>query len=86
MWVLAQMPDADGAYDEPMAFGLRGPLDLAVLVRCLDALPVRHETLRIRLVEQDDQVFRLIDPPDAPFAPPRSDQAPRRRCRLAALR
>ncbi|WP_301540355.1 amino acid adenylation domain-containing protein [Streptomyces sp. NRRL S-31] len=68
LWFLSQLPGANAAYNEPLAFELRGPLDPAVLGGCLDALTVRHETLRTRLVERGGRVLQCVDPPGAGFA------------------
>lgn len=68
LWFLAQLPGANAAYNEPLAFMLDGPLKQDVLARCLDALTVRHETLRTRLVERSGEVLQCIDPSGAGFA------------------
>lgn len=68
LWFLSQLPGANAAYNEPLAFLLSGPLDPAVLGTCLDALTVRHETLRTRLVERDGRVLQCVDAPGAGFA------------------
>ncbi|WP_245704100.1 condensation domain-containing protein, partial [Streptomyces lushanensis] len=68
LWVLAQLDGAGIAYNEPMGFRLRGPLDRATLVRALDALVARHETLRTRLVSAEGEPYQRIDPPDTGFA------------------
>jgi hypothetical protein len=43
------MGGASAAYNEPMAFRLRGSLDRAALASALDALVARHEALRTRV-------------------------------------
>nr|WP_063775806.1 non-ribosomal peptide synthetase [Streptomyces odonnellii] len=68
LWFLSQMPGASTAYNEAMAFELRGPLNREVLARALDALVARHEALRTRLVSEEGEVRQLIDPPDTGFA------------------
>ncbi|GAA1176459.1 hypothetical protein GCM10009654_37060 [Streptomyces hebeiensis] len=68
LWFLSQLPGANEAYNEPMAFALRGPVDPALLALALDALVARHETLRTRLVAVDGEVHQRIDPPDSGFA------------------
>ncbi|MFJ9033166.1 amino acid adenylation domain-containing protein [Streptomyces sp. NPDC102274] len=67
LWALAQMDGANAAYNEPVAFALRGPLDQAVLVRALDALVARHEALRTRFVPAAGEAYQRIDPPDTGF-------------------
>ncbi|PVE12166.1 non-ribosomal peptide synthetase [Streptomyces scopuliridis] len=67
LWALAQLDGANAAYNEPVAFALRGPLDRAVLVRALDALVARHEALRTRFVPAAGEAYQRIDPPDTGF-------------------
>ncbi|MEK8169544.1 condensation domain-containing protein [Streptomyces sp. M19] len=82
------MRGAGEAYNEAMAFRLRGPLDRTALARALDTLVVRHEALRTRLAPVDDEVHQLVDPPDGGFALAVDDLtgAPDAAERLAALR
>ncbi|MGW6007257.1 non-ribosomal peptide synthetase [Streptomyces sp. NPDC055210] len=68
LWFLAQLPGGNEAYNEPVTFTLRGPLDTAVLRRALDALVVRQQALRTRLVAVDGEVYQHIDPPETGFA------------------
>ncbi|WP_245757674.1 non-ribosomal peptide synthetase [Amycolatopsis xylanica] len=68
LWVLAQTAGAGSAYNEAMAFRLRGPLDRARLARAFGALVARHESLRTRLVSEDGEVRQVIDQPDVGFA------------------
>ncbi|MCX4903721.1 amino acid adenylation domain-containing protein [Streptomyces sp. NBC_00878] len=68
MWFLSQLPGADSAYNEPVSFALRGPLDREVLGRALDVLTDRHETLRTRLLAVGGEVRQVIDPPGTGFA------------------
>ncbi|PSM45376.1 non-ribosomal peptide synthetase [Streptomyces dioscori] len=68
LWFLAQLPGGNEAYNEPVTFTLRGPLDTAVLRRALDALVVRQQALRTRLVAVDGEVYQHIDPPEIGFA------------------
>ncbi|MGW4675396.1 non-ribosomal peptide synthetase [Streptomyces sp. NPDC004324] len=67
LWFLCQLPGANEAYNEPIAFTLRGPLDRAVLARALDAVVDRHEVLRTRLTAVDGEVYQRIDPPGGGF-------------------
>ncbi|MFF0224023.1 condensation domain-containing protein [Streptomyces sp. NPDC004629] len=62
------MPGANAAYNETLAFTLTGPLDHDALARAFDALTVRHETLRTRLLADAGGVSQHIDPPGAGFA------------------
>ncbi|AXG82293.1 amino acid adenylation domain-containing protein [Streptomyces paludis] len=68
LWFLAQLPGANEAYNEAIAYRLRGPLDRPVLARALDAVVARHEVLRTRLVDGDGSVRQVIDPPETGFA------------------
>jgi amino acid adenylation domain-containing protein len=68
LWFLAQLPGANAAYNETIAFSLTGPLDRDLLSRAFDALTDRHETLRTRLVAGQGDVRQHIDPPGAGFA------------------
>lgn len=68
LWILAQLEGANEAYNEAIAYRLRGPLDRAALVRALDALVSRHEVLRTRLVPSEGEVYQHIDPPDTGYA------------------
>ncbi|GAA2068570.1 non-ribosomal peptide synthetase [Streptomyces albiaxialis] len=68
LWFLSQLPGANAAYNEPMAFTLRGPLDPDLLRRALDTLTARHETLRTRLVAVDGEVRQIVGPPGTGFA------------------
>ncbi|MDH6214266.1 non-ribosomal peptide synthetase [Streptomyces pseudovenezuelae] len=68
LWFLAQLPGANAAYNETVDFSLTGPLDHDLLSRAFDALTVRHEVLRTRLVAGEGEVRQHIDPPGARFA------------------
>src|ERR1041385_7176249 len=64
LWVVSQQDGASAAYNESMAFRLRGPLDRTVLGRALDALAARHEALRTRLVPFEGDAYQPVDPAD----------------------
>ncbi|MFJ8141333.1 amino acid adenylation domain-containing protein [Streptomyces sp. NPDC096013] len=68
LWFLAQLPGANTAYNETIAFSLTGRLDAVLLSRAFDALTDRHETLRTRLVAAEGDVRQHIDPPGGGFA------------------
>ncbi|MGW1045384.1 non-ribosomal peptide synthetase [Streptomyces sp. NPDC002547] len=68
LWFLAQLPHANAAYNEPLAFLIHGSLDRHLLARSLDALTARHETLRTHLVEREGEVFQCVDPIGTRFA------------------
>ncbi|WP_245633548.1 non-ribosomal peptide synthetase [Amycolatopsis jejuensis] len=60
LWTVSQLTEAGSAYNETMAFTLRGPLDRAALRRALDALAERHETLRTRFAVEDGQPVQIV--------------------------
>ncbi|MEV0736658.1 amino acid adenylation domain-containing protein [Streptomyces sp. NPDC050549] len=73
LWFLSQLPGANAAYNETIAFTLTGPLDTDLLSRALDSLTDRHETLRTRLVATEGDVHQHIDPPGTGFTLTRED-------------
>ncbi|MGV9391077.1 non-ribosomal peptide synthetase [Streptomyces olivaceus] len=68
LWVTARMDgDARAAYNEPMPFDIRGPLDRNALADALHLLSARHEALRTRLVPFGGSALQVVDPPDTGF-------------------
>ncbi|MER6535771.1 amino acid adenylation domain-containing protein [Streptomyces sp900105755] len=68
LWVMARMDgDASAAYNEPMPFDIRGPLDKDLLFQALDLLSARHEALRTRLVPAGGTALQVVDPPETGF-------------------
>ncbi len=61
LWFLAQLDGSSAAYNIPMAMRLRGRLDSPALVRALEALVRRHETLRTRFVDRGGVSYQQID-------------------------
>ncbi len=53
LWVLSQFKDASAAYNLPLAYRLRGAIYPGGLVRALDAVVRRHESLRTVIVTKD---------------------------------
>jgi natural product biosynthesis luciferase-like monooxygenase protein len=49
VWVICQTQHGASAYNLPMAFDIRGPLDAALFARAADALMERQEVLRTRI-------------------------------------
>ncbi|MET7454362.1 condensation domain-containing protein [Streptomyces sp. NPDC005574] len=88
LWFLSQLPGANEAYNEPLAFTLRGPLDRELLGRALDTLFARHGALRTRLLAVDGEVFQHVDAPGTGFPLCTDDltSLPDARSRLDALR
>ncbi len=68
LWFLAQLPGANAAYNETIAYALTGPLDRDRLTRVFDLLTDRHESLRTRLVAEVGGVRQHINPPGAGIA------------------
>ncbi|WP_331691318.1 non-ribosomal peptide synthase/polyketide synthase [Pseudomonas sp. ZY71] len=65
LWFLAQMEGANTAYNIPVALRLRGRLDDAALQRALARIVARHETLRSRFAQYNDDAQVLIAPVDS---------------------
>ncbi|WP_437723824.1 amino acid adenylation domain-containing protein [Sorangium sp. So ce861] len=64
LWFLWQLEPNGSAYNMPCAVRLRGPLDAAALSGALDALVLRHESLRTRFVlTAGGEPRQVIDPP-----------------------
>nr|QEO74439.1 phosphopantetheine-binding domain-containing pro [uncultured bacterium] len=71
LWFLDQLAPGTSAYNVPLLFRLRGPLDVAALRRALAVLVARHETLRTRfearagrpvqIVEDDAEVHLVVE-------------------------
>lgn len=59
--------DASAAYNEPMPFDIRGPLDRDLLIQALHRLAARHEALRTRLVPAGGSALQVVDPPETGF-------------------
>jgi amino acid adenylation domain-containing protein len=62
LWTVSQLDGAGPAYNETMAFTLRGPLDREALRRAFDALADRHEALRTRIVVEDGRPVQVVEP------------------------
>ncbi|MEC4019669.1 condensation domain-containing protein [Streptomyces sp. H27-D2] len=62
LWFLNRMVETGAAYNSPMAFRLRGPLDRTALAAALDDVAGRHELLRTVFPESDGEpVQRVLD-------------------------
>ncbi|MFF5096095.1 MULTISPECIES: amino acid adenylation domain-containing protein [Actinosynnema] len=77
LWTVSQLDGAGPAYNETMAFALRGPLDRDALRRALDALADRHEALRTRVVVEDGWPVQVVEPTGHGFPCPVDDVAGR---------
>ncbi|WP_020658809.1 non-ribosomal peptide synthetase [Amycolatopsis benzoatilytica] len=62
LWTVSQLDGAGAAYNESMAFALRGPLDREALQRAFAALADRHEALRTRIVVEDGSPVQVVEP------------------------
>jgi len=60
LWFLEQLDPGNTAYIMPGAVRISGPVDVAALRRCLEALIERHETLRTALTVIDNEPVQVI--------------------------
>ena len=63
LYFLYRLQPESGAYNQPIVFELRGPLDVKRLERAVDQLVARHAALRTRFVEIAGRPFQLALPP-----------------------
>src|SRR5437868_2507472 len=61
-WFLQQLEPRSPAYNLRTTLRLAGPLDLALLARCLNAIVRRHEALRTTFRVVDGQLRQVIAP------------------------
>ncbi|MEU8633157.1 amino acid adenylation domain-containing protein [Amycolatopsis sp. NPDC048633] len=73
LWTVSQLDGAAPAYNETMAFVLRGPLDREALQSAFDALADRHEALRTRIVVEDGVPVQIVEPAGHGFPCPVTD-------------
>src|SRR5690348_6461078 len=62
LWFLDQLVPGNPFYTIPLLIHLHGPLNIALLQRCLHELVQRHETLRTNFVMQDEIPIQVITP------------------------
>lgn len=69
LWFMEQFAPGTAAYNIPVARRLRGTLDRAALQQALDAVIVRHETLRSRYPATEDgrPVLEILEPGPFPL-------------------
>jgi amino acid adenylation domain-containing protein len=60
MWFLDQLVPGNPAYNRPTGYRLHGPLDAAVLERCLGEIVERHEVLRTTFSSRDGLPFQVV--------------------------
>lgn len=65
-WFLQQLEPESSVYNEPIAFKLKGSLDIAALRQAAQAILRRHEILRSMYVAVDGQVMQVVSevPPE----------------------
>jgi non-ribosomal peptide synthetase component F/aryl carrier-like protein len=63
LWFLHQYMGPNAVYNMPLALRLRGEVDEAALVRTLEELHRRHESLRTHFESRDRSAVQVIDPP-----------------------
>ncbi len=61
LWFIQQLQPQSAAYNLQFALRLRGPLDVDALGRALDALVLRHESLRTRFPSVDGEPAQVVD-------------------------
>ena len=66
LWFIDQLEPGSPLYNLPLALRVEGPLQPAVLQRCLGEIVRRHEALRTVFVLRGDSPVQVIQPP-APF-------------------
>ncbi|HEX4494252.1 MAG TPA: amino acid adenylation domain-containing protein, partial [Thermoanaerobaculia bacterium] len=86
LWFVDQLEPGTTIYNLALALRVAGPLDAAVLRRCLGEIVRRHEAVRTVFVLQGDSPMQVILPP-APFELPLVDLSglPQSRREAAAL-
>ncbi|SDX46163.1 arthrofactin-type cyclic lipopeptide synthetase C [Pseudomonas syringae] len=57
IWFMAQMEDANSAYNISLGLKLSGPLDSRALTRALERIVARHDSLRSRFGQEDDNAW-----------------------------
>src|SRR5688572_1958137 len=68
LWFLHQYLGPNAVYNVPLALRLHGEVNEAALVRSLEELHRRHESLRTRFETQSDSAVQVIDPPGLELA------------------
>ncbi|MCL4201944.1 MAG: amino acid adenylation domain-containing protein [Pirellulaceae bacterium] len=63
LWILDQVQRGNLSYNRPSVFSIAGPLQAAVLERCLNEIVARHESLRTRFPQRDGEPVQEVLPP-----------------------
>ncbi|MFK0157742.1 amino acid adenylation domain-containing protein [Streptomyces sp. NPDC090493] len=70
LFLLHRRDPGDRSYDVPLAFRVRGAVDLRALRRALRSVVERHAALRTRLVPAPDGLLQRTEAPYDPWQPP----------------
>ena len=62
LWFLYQLTPGNNAYNIPVGFRVRGPLNLETLRQSLNETVQRHESLRTNFINVDGEPIQVIDP------------------------
>jgi amino acid adenylation domain-containing protein len=73
VWLHAQLAPTVPIYNEPMTITRTGPLDLAVVERCMVEIIRRHEIWRTTFDTVDGQPVQIVHPAPASFSLPQID-------------
>ncbi len=65
LWFLDRLNPGDSAYNIPVAYRTRGPLDPELFRRCFQEIVARHEALRTRFHERDGRPVQSVEPAPA---------------------
>jgi hypothetical protein len=63
LWFINQLAERTVAYNIPIAYRLRGPLDTAALERAIGQVIHRHESLRTRFAADQGEPYQIVDEP-----------------------
>ncbi len=66
LWFLDQLAPGSAAYNLPLAWRLRGPLDPAALEEALARIVARHEPLRTTFATDEEVPVQVVSPPAPP--------------------
>ncbi|BCG24566.1 pyoverdine synthetase D [Pseudomonas tohonis] len=64
-WFLWQLEPESAAYHIPSALRLKGELDITALEQAFSDLIARHESLRTRFIQDGEQLWQVVDAPQA---------------------
>jgi amino acid adenylation domain-containing protein len=67
LWFIEQLQPGTSTYNMATVARLSGALDTAALLRAVDALAARQESLRTRFPTEDSRPVQVIDPPRTGF-------------------